>query len=374
MSPARVAVTSIVRHAEPGERSGYLRVVDLGSRRVLSTTGVPESAFRAVDPNPRGGYRGAKGLSVNGGRLVVANSERLFVLDRHWQVQADLTHPLLGSVHDLLAEDDAILATCTNCDALLRVGWDGAGVTWWTWRRDPAVARALGYRHPPQFDPAADYRNPAATRGRILSLVQLNGVDREPDGNLLLSFGRVVPGGAYLRKRAGALLERLGLRLPRRTGTGRVSRLPAAPEPGSAFALVRLRSAEGGLEQASGEVVYRLPGVEVPNHNVLVAGGHVLYNDSNGGRLVELDLERGAESRAVTLPGDPSFARGLALLRDGTYVAGSQRPAAVHVVDLAAGRVVDSVRLSDDQRESVYAVALVPDEFDDPPAGVAFPA
>ena len=48
MSASRIAVTSIVRHAEPGERSGFLRVLDLDAKRVLSTTAVPESAFRAI--------------------------------------------------------------------------------------------------------------------------------------------------------------------------------------------------------------------------------------------------------------------------------------------------------------------------------------
>src|SRR5262249_61998400 len=97
---ARVAVTSIVRHAGPAERSGFLRVLDLEARRVVSETPLPESAFRAIDPNPRGGYRGAKGIGVAGGRLAVANSERGFVFDRSWRAPAGLTPPLLGPVPD----------------------------------------------------------------------------------------------------------------------------------------------------------------------------------------------------------------------------------------------------------------------------------
>jgi len=181
----------------------------------------------------------------------------------------------------------------------------------------------------------------------------------------------VVPHRVYARKRTGALVESLGLRLPRTHGTGRVSRLPAAPEPGSAFALVRLIGDD--LASARGQIVYRAMDVQVPNHNVLVSDGHVLYSDSNGGRLVELDLAAGRQVCSVGVPGEPGFARGLAAWRDGLYLVGSQRPAAVHVADLAAGRIVDSIALSDDPRESVYAIALVPDEFDDPPAELAFP-
>ena len=131
--------------------------------------------------------------------------------------------------------------------------------------------------------------------------------------------------------------------------------------------------ADGAHLPARGELAYRLEDVRVPNHNVLVRDGRVLYNDSNGGRLVELDLSARREVRSVAVPGEPSFARGLAAWRDGLHLVGSQRPAAVHVVDLDAERLVDSVALSDEPRESVYAIALVPDEFDDPPAAVAFP-
>jgi hypothetical protein len=362
---ARVAVTSIVRQAGPGERSGFLRVLDLEARRVVSETPVPESAFRAIDPNPRGGYRGAKGIGVLEDRLAVANSERVFVFRSSWQLAADLTHPWLGSVHDLLAEEDGILVTCTNCDLLLRLGWDGRVLDRWTWREDPPLARMLGYRRPPGFDPDTDYRDPRSTRGRVLSLVQLNAVARDGE-RLVLSFGRIVPPRVYLRKRVAAAAGRLGISPVERTAP-RPSRLPVGEEPGSAFALVALG------DDRTAEVVYRVGGVSVPNHNVLLAGGRVLYNDTDGGRLVEADVGQSAETRAVKVPGDPSYARGLASLGGDRYLVGSQRPAAVHVIDLAERRAVDSFALSADARESVYAVAVLPETFEDPPPKIAFP-
>jgi hypothetical protein len=360
---ARAVVTSIVRHTAPGERSGYLRVLDLESRRIVSETPLPESAFRAIDPNPRGGYRGAKGVGLHGDRLVVANSERVFVFDSSWTLLSDLTHPWMGSIHDVLAEEDAIWVTCTNCDLLLRLAWDGEALGYWTWREDPALARALGYRGPPPFDPSCDYRDPRSTRGRVLSLVQLNALARDGE-RLLLSFGRVLPRRRYLRKRLAAAAARAGF-TPR--APSRPSRLPAGREPGSTFALVSLD--EGG----GADVVYRAGGISVPSHNVLVHGSRVLYGDTDGGRLVEVDVARGVETRSVVVPGSPSYARGLAKLDGDRFLVGSQRPAAVHVLDLAEERAVDSFPLSDDERESVYAVALLPDSFSDPPPRLGFP-
>jgi hypothetical protein len=365
MAP-RVAVTSVVRHTGPRERSGYLRVLDFDTRQVISETPLPESAFRAVDPNPRGGYRGGKGIGVAGERLAVANSERIFVLDPSWQVVRDLTHPWLGSIHDLLVEEDSIWVTCTNCDLLLRLGWDGRVLDHWTWRADDKLARLLGYRRPPRFHPDTDYRDPRSARRRVLSLVQLNALARLGD-ELLLSFGRVVPQKAYLRKQVAAAVGRLGLSL-RDSTAARTVRLPAPSEEGSAFALVALDA------DRAARVAYRVENVSVPNHNVLVAGERVLYNDSNGGRLVEIDLSRQVETRAVAVPGEPSFARGLAALDADQFLVGSQRPAAVHLLDLSEGRAVDSLPFSDDERESVYAVAVLPDGFGDPPRQLQFPA
>jgi hypothetical protein len=53
------AVTSQVRFAGEAIYSGFFRVLDLDTGETLITEPVPESPWRAVDPNPRGGLRGA---------------------------------------------------------------------------------------------------------------------------------------------------------------------------------------------------------------------------------------------------------------------------------------------------------------------------
>ena len=65
---------------------------------------------------------------------LVANAERLFVFDASWKPAGTITHPLLGGVHDVLAEEDGIWAACTCADLLLRVSWDGRLLTAWDWR------------------------------------------------------------------------------------------------------------------------------------------------------------------------------------------------------------------------------------------------
>lgn len=352
------AVTSQVRFAGEAIYSGFFRVVDLASGETLIAEPVPESPWRSVDPNPRGGLRGAKGISVCGERLIVGSSDTIFVLDAHWRITGSFTHPFMGSLHDVLAEEDAIWITCTNGDLLLKVDWDGKELARWSWRTDAGLLGAFGFRSLPPFDPGIDYRDPIGLQGGVHNVVHLNGIDRTAEG-LLLSFGRVLSPAEVRRRRIravpGRLAARLGVTRPFPT---RPVPVPTTFLPGSSSAIVLLRD----LDRPA-EVVVHVKDVVVPNHNVLAVGDEILYVDSNGSRLVAVDRATGEERAAVTVPGEPAFARGLARLDGDVYLVGSQRPLAVHAVDLARGVVVRSYDLGGAETETVYAVALAPPGF-----------
>ena len=365
----RVVVTSIVRHAGTNERSGLLRVIDIERQRVLLQTTVPESAHRATDANPRGGTRGARGIGVHGDRLVVANSERLFVIDPSWRVVNEITHPWTSAIHDVYAERAGIWITCTNCDLLMKVSWEGQILDSWSWRSDRRLVRALGFHSVPRFRPNVDYREPRAMRGGAYNIVHMNGVSRGRQG-LLLSFGRVLSPAMLRKRRVDAYLGRAATKLgipPRRERPREESPFVQGQGiAGSSFAIVRLGDAETASRQA--RIVLRQNGVNVPNHNVFeTPDGKLVFNDSNRGALVLRDPGPGAVEAAVPTPGSArSFLRGLAVLPDGTFLVGDQAPPAVHRIDLTAGRVVSSFPFEGPEHESVYGVAVLPDAFEEP--------
>lgn len=335
--PRRVVLTSIVRMAWPDQVSANLRVLDLESGRVTFVTPVPESVWRADDPNPRGGVRGARGVSVHGGRLVLANSERLFLFDTSWRLTGQITHPLMGGLHDILAEERGIWLTCAACDALLLVSWDGELDDWWTLRDHPQLVRELGLPRLPGLDLALDYRDPRRVPNSVSNRIHLNAVTRFPDG-LLLSFGRFVP------------VEKKLLRRPR----------PLMP---GTSAVVVLDEHEA-IRTAPATVLHRADGAAAPNHNAARDGDLLVYNDSNDNRLVAIDRS-GDEQASVPIPGDPAFARGLAPAGPGRWLVGSQAPAAVHLVDLGRAEVAATFPLDGHENETVYAIAELPDEFAD---------
>jgi hypothetical protein len=360
-----VAVTSAVRYAGQAEFSGFLRIMDLVNARVVATSPVPESSHRADDPNPRGGVRGAKGIGVAGGRFVLANSDTLFLYDEDWRRTGEITHPWLGGIHDVLVEPDGIWVTAANADLLIRVSWGGEVLDWWSWRSDLALISALGFGRVPPFDRALDYRDPRVMQGGVHNVVHLNGVSRSGDV-LAVSFGRILDRRTLRRRRlkgrAGRLAGSVGLvRRPTR-GT---EPIPADRVAGTTSAIVFLSEER----PRAARVALRDRGLQVPNHNVLVEGELLVYNDTNRGRLVAYDRSRGAVHRSVPIPGSPSFARGLLHLGGGLYAVGSQAPLALHVVDLQRGVVSASVPLGGVERESVYAVCALPDSFAEPATG-----
>jgi hypothetical protein len=362
----RVAVTSQVRFSGQAAYSGFFRVVDLEDGRTLLTEPVPESRWRSADPNPRGGLRGAKGISVVDDRLVVGNTDSLFVIDSAWAGVAELTHPFTGSIHDVLAEDDLIWVTCTNADLLLKLAWDGTELDRWSWRADAALVASFGLGGLPTFDPGVDYRNPLELQSGVHNAVHLNAVARVPEG-LLLSFGRVL-GRAEIRRRRiravpGRLAAQLGFQKPFPT---KPTALPTTQLPGSSGAIVLLHETGDRLAGARAELLLRVEDILVPNHNVVGTESSLVYCDSNGSRLVAVDRTTGAERAAVAIPGDPAFVRGLARLADDVYLVGSQAPLALHAVDLARGEIAASYELDGADNESVYAVCPLPPVFADP--------
>jgi hypothetical protein len=329
---SRVVVTSTIRWAWVSDVSAHFRILDLETGEVTFTAPVPESKWRAVDPNPRGGQRGARGVSVHGDRLVLANAESLFVFDASWRLLRQISRPLLADVHDVLAEERGIWATAAGCDALVLMGWDGELLDWWTHRNDGRLVRRLGFRRRdvPKIDPKRDYRDPRA-RADFFDTVHLNGILRVDDA-MLLSFGRV-----------------------------NVS----ADGPGSA-AIVRLPDRGPALLPRRASVVLESRPALVPNHNLGLEDDLLVYNDTNRDRIVAWDRGARVERSSVKIPGRPAFARGLAQIGPGRWLVGSQKPHAVHDVDLDAGRLVRTYELGGHENETVFGICVLPTQFAQP--------
>jgi len=348
----RVAVSSIGRGAALDRASGYLRILDLERGTVTFKAPVPESRWRAQDPNPRGGTRGARGVSAHGDRFVLGTHEDLTVLDSSWRLVRRFTHRLLSSVHDLIADERGVWVTNTRGDTVALFDWEGELVDWWSLGTDKRLAKALELHLVRPFDPKADFRDPRIDLNGFATL-GLNGIGRSASGGLLVSLGRIADRRRHPRMRF----------LRRRRPFGRAS-----------FGIVEL-PVDGRLRKPSFDIRLhrRDQAVEAPNHNAAEEGDLLLYNDSNRNALVVWDPVRSVEVHAVPIPGDPPFARGLQRIGPGRWLVGSQKPLALYAVDLERGEIVASYDLEGDEEECVYALCALPDRFDEPRTNAADP-
>jgi hypothetical protein len=73
--PRHGVSTSIIRPASQRQTSGFLNVIDLETGSVLCNSTLPSMRSIAMDNNPRGRLRSARGLARNGQREYLPGSQ-----------------------------------------------------------------------------------------------------------------------------------------------------------------------------------------------------------------------------------------------------------------------------------------------------------
>ena len=329
----RVIVSTICRGSRPGESSGHLYVVDL-ERGVLGTCPVPAAPYLEREPNPRGGIRGGRGLAADGDTLLVANGAEVLRFDRAWRPLATISHPWCGNVHDIAVRDERLWVCSTANDAL--AVFDRAGRLTDIVDLRPA-ALLEGDRD--RFAAAIDYRDPAGYEPAGSNLLHANGIGFDAGGLPLVSIGRSRAEGDGVHR-------------------GLIARADAHAAP-----------------------LVVADDVPVPIHNAVpMPDGTVLTLDSGAGALVVLRAD-GTVARSVTLapPAPHGFLRGLCPAGDDRVLAGERNR--LLVVDLNTANTfgsittIESFALAESPRESVYAIAPLPEDFEDlPPRLMSRPA
>ena len=318
----RFVVSTICRGSRAWEPSGHLYVVDL-EHGVQGSCEVPAAPWLEREPNPRGGIRGGRGLAAAGATLFVANGAQVLHFDHAWRPLATISHRWCGNVHDIAVHDDRLWVCSTANDALAVFDTDGRLSDLVDLR--PAVGLAGdGAR----FAAAADYRDPSGYQQAASNLLHANGIGFDAAGAPLVSLGRSQAAGGAVHH-------------------GLIARADALTDP-----------------------IAAADDVPVPIHNVVpMADGTVLTLDSGAGALLVLRPD-GTVARSVPLapPAPDGFLRGLCPAGGGRVLVGERNR--LLVVDLDAANstgtstMIGAVTLAQSPRESVYAIAPVPDGFE----------
>ncbi len=346
MPAVKVLFSTVVRGAS--EASGEIVRLDWETKRVEAVR-VLRRADAASDPNPRGGKRGARGIAVVDGEVIVAEYDSLGVYDPMLERRRDLSHPMMSGVHELHAPDPGTLwLSSTNIDAAVELDLASGEPRRVLWPREsPALQGALGLV-PSDVDPSADHR------ARALSLrhkedphhLHLNAVatlDGQPHA-LLSKVGAVVN-----LEREEVLLEDHGTLGEGDRGLQGTHNLLFDERDGSAFVNqtyqrnVRVYDVERRKLRAAIDLL-RFPWVQ------RMARRHDRRYWLK--RRIRRRLGKGS-------PNKPLFLRGMD--RTGRLLFVGVSPASILCIDLEADRMVDVYQHSTDLRACVHGLKVLPD-------------
>lgn len=150
---------STVERAGASKGAGEFILVDLDAKKVLSSAPVVPTDLKTIDPNPRGGGRGGRGMWVDGDRVYGASRDRIHIFDRELNELDSVSNGLLVGSHEVYMERPGFLwVAATNIDAAFEISLQDGEIARSYWpREDPRLQSSLGLT-PMDLDKTIDNR------------------------------------------------------------------------------------------------------------------------------------------------------------------------------------------------------------------------
>ena len=313
-----VLMTDVIRSTQQGESHGGAYLIDLERGRheqVLDWDDVE------IDWTGRGAGRGLRGIAFAEGLVWILASDELFAFDPSFRVVGSWGCGYLRHAHEMVHDAGVLYVTSTEYDSILEFDVANRAFVGGTW---------LEPVHAPELGPAGE---------RVITGLRAHAFD---------------PGGGDGPGRG----DHLHLNNVSRVGGHTL------------FSGVRL-AVLAGIDD--GRV---RPAASVPRwtHNARPYGSGVLFNSTaeesiviagRDGRVIRrLAVPRYAREdlEHADIPGDharQAFGRGLCTTSDGLIIGGSS-PSTVTAYDARSGRVLRSVNLTMDVRNTPHGLELWP--------------
>jgi hypothetical protein len=151
---------STVERAGVSQGAGEFILADFDAKQVLCKAPVVPTDLKTVDPNPRGGGRGGRGMWVDGDRVYGASRDRIHTFDRDLKELRSVSNGLLVGCHEVYMERPGFLwVAATNIDAAFEINLSDGEIARSYWpREDPRLQDSLGLT-PMDLDKTIDNRS-----------------------------------------------------------------------------------------------------------------------------------------------------------------------------------------------------------------------
>jgi hypothetical protein len=371
----RLLITTACRKAKFDEPSGHLYVVDLDNWKVTQRGSIIEPPYREIDPNPRGGFRGGKGIAIFENQIIMANSVCAFRFNKNWELLRIISHPSCSGIHDILIDSDHNLyVTSARNDLLFKFDLDGNLIEYYYFRQNPANHAINQWVRPEilSIEEIAggqiDFRDPRTHKITSHDSVHINSISQLPDGSLLTSLGLVVGSEFSLFMEIKDQLSKYGL-WPWIIRANQYIR--------NFFSFEKEQHSDLIIQPAKGKsIVVRifhngdivpclvLEQATVPGHSILArSDGTAIYLNTSFGNIIHFKPENGriiSKTKVST-----QFLRGIVHLSDDEIIVGSQNN--LLWFSLQTREIRKQITLSDNLNEAVFSIHEFPETFSLPP-------
>lgn len=366
--PQMFLVTTIIREALLDQPSGAVYTIDLDHLRVTGYTPIIEAPLRQFDPNPRGGLRGERGITIIADSLCIANSVTIFHFDKNWRLLNTLSHPVGADIHDITFHNGYVWATSSRNDLALAFDLNGRLqrllnlYTLWRTTQKQTKTRPTKLADHAIASGKLDFRDPRTHTKRHYDHLHANSLAFCPDGSLLFLFGMISSLSSELLLDLKNSLQKHGCWKPIVGLNQLLIRWFHLHPPKQTELATGLATGNAAIMRLQPDGPPTIPFMchktIVPVHSLqLQTDGTVLFNDTNAQEIIQLHLASGTRLARIEVP--KSFLRGLTQTNDNLLVAGNQNY--IQLVDLKKQQLLDQLKISD--KMLPVAFQPLPDQF-----------
>jgi len=375
---ARLLISTVCRNSPPDVASGHLYVIDLNEMRVVQKSTIIEPAFKNNESNPRGGMRGAKGISIRQEEIALANSSMIFRYDPEWHLLGIITHPGCAYIHDISysIEKNSIWVAAACADYLLEFDFSGHLLKAYNMREKSQALQAMKWNPSSLVDEKSlrkgviDFRDPASHDHIVFDNAHINSLALLSDGEILVSMGLVIGEDFAVLKKVKmwmmkkniwplVLMLNNKMRSVLRKESKSVDNTLVMKPVKAQSAVVRITTTNERIPSLI------LGNISTPSHSLLTLPDQTaVYLNTSENTIIHFEPYSG---RMISeTPINKGFLRGICSLSDGYLAVGNRDRVAIF--NLSTKIVSSDLTITNDVSEAIYDIKILPDHYRLPPS------
>lgn len=371
----KILISTTNRHVPVDQPTGYLFVYDFDKKKVIRQCSIVEPPYLKENPNPRGGLRGLKGISIRDDHIALVNSSTVFLYDSKWRPIRYFFHPSCSSIHELVLSEKEIWVTSASNDLLFCFDYMGKLLNYYDVRKFDPLINQCNWKsesiisEEQVLSGAIDFRDPRTHDMVETDHAHVNSVMQLPNGDLFVSCGLLKNSGfslllsiKYWLLKRGVWQHLLKINLFMRKTLFKKKNESGGEmifQPAKGCSAVILINKTGLVKKC-----LSVNGTTVPSHSArFLQDGTAIYLNSSKGEIIHFNPDNGEIHFSMCI-GD-KFLRGARELPDGTLLLGDNNY--ILHFDVNQRKVLSKLLLTEQTSSAIFDFCVLPDHFELPP-------